>query len=121
MKISAHVFRRGAVYVWRRRIPLACRNSKTSTYIQLSMRTYDPKIARTIGAILHGKSEQVFELMAEASLTQQEAKAWLEHVVTEELKRIQTRRLVEQDSPETGAFEDNRLVNRRVKRDQIAA
>ena len=111
MKIAAHVFRRGAVYAWRRRIPLSCSSFPVNSYIQISMITRDPQIARKIGAILHCESERVFELMSDTSLNKEDAKAWLEYVVSEELDRIQRRRIIELDSSVLGAHDDDRLTD----------
>lgn len=111
MKIAAHVFRRGAVYAWRRRIPLSCSSFPVNSYIQISMITRDPQIARKIGAILHCESERVFELMSDTSLNKEDAKAWLEYVVSEELDRIQRRRIIELDSSVLGSHDDNRLTD----------
>ncbi|MFT6298350.1 MAG: hypothetical protein ACJAWC_001707 [Yoonia sp.] len=59
------------------------------------MITRDPQIARKIGAILHCESERVFEFMSDTLLSKEDAKAWLEYIVREELKRIQRRRLAD--------------------------
>ena len=60
---------------------------------------------------MHGESERVFELMSSASLSQNDAKAWLEHAVREELIRINRRRLVELDDRQPNTFESNRLLD----------
>lgn len=72
---------------------------------KISLKTYDPVNSREIGGILHSESEWVFELMSSASLSQSEARAWLEQVVREELARINRLRLVELDDRKPDAFE----------------
>lgn len=111
MRVAAHVFRRGAVYTWRRRIPASCGNARRSPYIQISLKTRDPVEARHLGAVLHGESARVFEEMASDRLTTEEARSWLEHAVTAELARIRDRRLVEHDSSGPRERTDDLLVD----------
>jgi hypothetical protein len=111
MRVAAHVFRRGAVYTWRRRIPASCGIGSKSPYIQVSLKTRDPGEARHLGAVLHGESARVFEQMASDRLTPEEARTWLEHAVTSELARIRDRRLVELDSADRKERADDLLVD----------
>lgn len=112
LKLVTHVFRRGATYTWRRRIPQDCGNLRKNSYIQISLRTNDPKTAQRVGGILHGESEKVFELMSSSQLSQKDAKAWLERIVREEIQRIDRRRLVELDDKLVNASEDNLLMDK---------
>lgn len=111
MRVAAHVFRRGAVYTWRRRIPVSCGIEGKSPYIQVSLKTRDPGEARHLGAVLHGESARVFELMASDRLTPEEARTWLEHAVTAELTRIRDRRLAAQDTADPAERADDLLVD----------
>ena len=111
MPMIAHVFRRGAVYTWRRRVPVRSGNATKAGYIQVSLHTHDPAKARVIGAALHATSERAFELMAASRLTAEQARTWLEHVVKKELDAIDNRRLAEHDDISGGGYEDNRLLD----------
>lgn len=46
-----HVHRRGAVYVWRRRMPATCSNS--GGFIQVSLRTRDFSTAKNLANLLN--------------------------------------------------------------------
>ena len=46
-----HVYRRGAVYVWRRRMPATCSNS--GGFIQVSLRTRDFSTAKNLANLLN--------------------------------------------------------------------
>ena len=111
MRVAAHVFRRGAVYTWRRRIPLACGINLKSPYIQLSLRTRDPEIARHLGAVLHGESARVFEQISSNRLTLEDAKTWLEEAVTSELARIRDRRLAAMETSDPAERADDLLLD----------
>ncbi|MFT7494915.1 MAG: hypothetical protein ACI9RO_002372 [Alteromonas macleodii] len=50
--------------------------------------------------------------MSSSQLSQKDAKTWLEHVVREELLRIDRRRLVELDDKHANASEDNFLMDK---------
>lgn len=114
MPMIAHVFRRGAVYAWRRRIPARAGNASKSSYIQVSLHTHDPTKARALGAVLHAASERAFELMAVSRLTALQARKWFEHVVNKELEAIDNRRLAEHDDTSGGGYDDNRLLDELV-------
>lgn len=111
MRIAAHVFRRGAVYTWRRRIPKTYGTKRKNRYIQVSLKTRDPALARRLGAILHGESARVFEDMAASRLTPEQAKLWLEHVVDAELERIRVMRLDAMDSSDPDRQADDRRAD----------
>ena len=111
MRIAAHVFRRGAVYTWRRRVPKNCGTKRKNCYIQVSLRTRDPALARRLGAILHGVSARVFEDMASSRLTPEQARLWLEHIVDGELEKIRVMRLDAMDSSDPDRQADDRLVD----------
>lgn len=111
MPLIAHVFRRGAVYTWHRRVPVSAGNATKASYIQVSLHTHDPAKACVIGAALHTTSERVFELMAASRLTAEQARTWLEHVVKAELDAIDNRRLAEHDDISGGGYKDNRLLD----------
>ena len=111
MPMIAHVFRRGAVCAWRRRVPVRSGNATKAGFIQVSLYAHDPATARVIGVALHATSERAFELMAASRLTAEQARTWLEHVVKKELDAIDNRRLAEHDDISGGGYEDNRLLD----------
>lgn len=88
MGLQTNIFRRGATYQWRRRMP---------ALIQLSLRTNDPLIARRIGIIVNARSEQVFDRMTATGLSREDVQKILRRVITFELERIELRRAVASD------------------------
>ena len=67
MGIVNLVFRRGAIYTWRRSIPASV--PCTGIHLQISLGTACPSTARRLGGIVIFESEQVFEAMALDGLT----------------------------------------------------
>ncbi|WP_155122033.1 DUF6538 domain-containing protein [Martelella mediterranea] len=104
MPMIAHVFRRGAVCAWRRRVPVRSGNATKAGYIQVSLHAHDPATARVIGAALHATSERAFDLMAASRLTAEQARTWLDHAVKTELDAINNRRLAEHDDISGGGY-----------------
>lgn len=126
MGIVNFVFRRGAIYTWRRRIP--SRVPCDGIHLQISLGTACPWTARRLGGIVTFESNQVFEAMALDGLTREAARKWLERVVREELERIDRRNRAQSDSRETGyartnAAEDRALGHalRLLARDGVSA
>lgn len=104
------VFRRGAIYTWRRRIParVAC----DALHLQISLGTACPWTARRLGGLVTFESEQVFEAMALDGLTREAARKWLERVVREELEKIERRNRAQSDSREPGYARTNAAEDR---------
>ena len=126
MGIANFVFRRAAIYTWRRRIPsrVACE----SLHLQVSLGTACPAIAKRLAGILTHESEEVFEAMALNGLSKQAARAWLEQVVRDEMVRLERRKRAQSGSLEPGyarrnAEEDRALGHalRLLARDGMSA
>ena len=111
MGTTDFVFRRGATYVWRRRLPV----SLGGALLQVSMRTNDPLIARRIAAKVTVASNNLFERMTNTALTRENARKLLDRVIRQEIEQIQRRRIVESDDREENAWEANQ------NRDRMAA
>lgn len=93
MDLQTNIFRRGATYQWRRRMPAHMGNA----LIQLSLRTNDHLIARRVGVIVSARSEEVFDRMAVEVLSRDDIQKILRSVITSELERIELRRAVASD------------------------
>jgi hypothetical protein len=114
MSLSLHVFRRGAVYWWRRRISdLKIKGSVSSRprLLALSLKTHDPKTARHIGAVLSAKV-MAAELSGEWRMLSDEQMRTIIRDKIREYSEIYARtRVVERDGPmkldlQAGAQED---------------
>lgn len=75
---QSNLYRRGASYVWRRRLPARL----GGTILQISLRTNDPLQARRLGASVTAESYHVFEHMTAHGLSREDARACLERVIT---------------------------------------
>lgn len=71
LALQTHVFRRGATYVWRRRLPV----SKGEALMQVSLRTRDPLIARRLALVIGAEGCRVIDQMAPGKLTRDEARS----------------------------------------------
>ncbi|WP_022706884.1 site-specific integrase [Paracoccus zeaxanthinifaciens] len=100
MGIANFVFRRGAIYTWRRRIPK--RAESDAANLQVSLRTACPWTARRLAVIVTAESERVFDRMGMEGLTPQVAHEWLETVIREELERSARRDRAAFHLPQTG-------------------
>lgn len=103
MGLQTNIFRRGATYQWRRRLPARMGHA----LIQLSLRTNDPLIARRIGVIINAHSTKVFDRMAAEGLSRDDVQKILRHVITAELERIELRRAVASDGS-AGDWQDQK-------------
>ncbi|OYU37598.1 MAG: hypothetical protein CFE33_19950 [Pseudorhodobacter sp. PARRP1] len=84
MGLQTNLYRRGAAYVWRRRIPVHL----GGTILQISLRTNDPLIARRLGAIVSAESNSVFDTMTVQGLSREHARKFLEQIIVREMKKI---------------------------------
>lgn len=91
MRFHLHLFRRGNVFQWRRRIP--AQSTGTST-IQVSLRTTELKQARILARRLTAESDRMLDAIREETLSPADARKWLRHVVSEELIRIRKNRAI---------------------------
>lgn len=99
MGLQNHTFRRGATYVWRRRLPTRL----GAGIIQISLRTNDPLIARRLSVIVNAEAVRIFDVMQAQGLTKDEARHFLAKVIERELRRMETLRVIalNDPSPET--------------------
>lgn len=94
-----HLFLRGTVWTWRRRIPAL---STKTAHLQLSLRTKSMPVARIIANRLNFESDRVIQELTFGRLTKIECKAFLDAVIREERARIERVRLVSQMDPTEG-------------------
>lgn len=87
MGITKHVYRCGATYVWRRRLPSG---TDGGGVMQVSLRTRDPNEARQLAALVTAQSTAIFRDMVKKRLTPAEARGLFDRVVREERQRIET-------------------------------
>lgn len=112
MGLTDFVYRRGASYIWRRRLPRLLGGA----LIQVSLRTNDPLIARRIAAIVTVASNNLFERMTNTGLSRENARKLLDQVIREEIDRIQARKAVEMDDSADNAWTDNTSHDRMAAR-----
>lgn len=94
-----HLFLRGTVWTWRRRIPAL---STKTAHLQLSLRTRSMPIARIIANRLNFESDRVIQELTFGRLTKIECKAFLDAVIRDERARIERVRLVSKMDPTEG-------------------
>jgi integrase len=88
-----HVHRRGAVYVWRRRVPKTCLDF--SGFIQVSLCTRDFSTAKILAPLLNAAFYASILEVKTQKITRAEAQQFLTAVVSDELERIEAERYVE--------------------------
>jgi integrase len=88
-----HVHRRGAVYVWRRRVPTACTNF--SGFIQVSLCTHKFSTAKNLANLLNAAFYAFLMEVKTQKITRAEAQQFLSAVVSDELERIEAERYAE--------------------------
>lgn len=108
MGLTDFVYRRGASYIWRRRLPRLLGGA----LIQVSLRTNDPLIARRIAAIVTVASNNLFERMTNTGLSRENARKLLDQVIRDEINRVQIRKTAEMDDSAEGAWIDNQSHDR---------
>ena len=94
-----YVTRRGAIYVWRRRLPAWV--SKTS-YLQISLRTPKFSTAKVLANLVNAGFATCINRMKSQQITQAEVQRFLSDLVVQELEKIEEDRYYEPDarSPE---------------------
>lgn len=100
-----HLFLRGAVWTWRRRIPPL---STRIEHMQLSLRTKFLPIARILANRLNFESDRMIHAMQMGGLTAREGRIYLESVIREERARIERLRMITRADPATGDDESDR-------------
>ena len=91
-----HVKRRGAVYIWRRRIPLY--TEKTCCFVQVSLQTRMFSTAKLRAALLNFAFVNLIESVKTQQITRAEAQKYLSAIVSKELERIEQDRYSEADA-----------------------
>ena len=99
-----HLFLRGAVWTWRRRIPPL---STRIEHMQLSLRTKSFPIARILANRLNFESDRMIHAMQTGGLTANEGKIYLASVIREERARIESLRIITHADPTTGDDESD--------------
>lgn len=77
MPALSHLFRRGAVHWWRRRLPCPCGGSRPGS-VQLSLGVRELGTARRLATHLTARSEIVFAKVRSGMLTQQQSNTILQ-------------------------------------------
>ena len=68
MSGAAHLFRRKALYDWRRRLPPPLMNSFHKRHLFMSLRTADPTFARLLVVLLDAKLEEIVTAFEQSTL-----------------------------------------------------
>lgn len=101
-----HLFRRGNVFYWRRRVPGL---STSIEVLQLSLRTEARTEAYIISHKLTAESDRMFDALTRNLVSMEDARKWLSHVITEELARIRRVALVSKMDRIGPAGQDRRM------------
>lgn len=107
MGTQLHLFRRGNVFYWRRRIPGF---STENCMIQLSLRTGIRRDAGKLARKLTAESDRMYDDMSRNLVTVPEARAFLSHVITDELARMRRVSFVTRMDP-VGSSESDRRAD----------
>ena len=94
MRLPTHVQRRGAVYVWRRRVPLR-RQEKSQRFLQVSLRTRDLSTCVRLASLITWKSEAYLREVMNGQLSHIEAQRFLSAIVDAETARLRAERYAE--------------------------
>ena len=87
MRAVQHVFRRGAIYWWRRRVLKNPGESERLT-IAISMQTSELRMARTIAAHLTLESDRILREGPSAMLSSMQVKTMLTTVASNHLRKL---------------------------------
>ena len=82
-----HTMRRGAVYVWRRRLP-AGHPSYKGKYVQISLRTKELSTAEVLGPLVNTAFNDIIKPMLTEAITLEDVKTYLDSVVQTHLAEI---------------------------------
>ena len=108
MAQSPHIFLRGTIWTWRRRMPTLFTEI---SHLQLSLRTQDRAVARILASRLTYESDRMFEALSLGALSPKDCKTWLESVIRTELARITRMRTIARLDPITGGDEIDRRLD----------
>lgn len=82
-----HVLRRGAVYIWRRRLPAGFPDSRRQ-FVQISLRTKEFSTANFLAPLVNVAFNDILRGMLTQSITHEDVKAYLDQVVQIHLARV---------------------------------
>jgi hypothetical protein len=97
MGAHLHLFRRGNVFYWQRQIPGF---STENSMIQLSLRTGMRREAYILARKLTAESDRMYDDMSRNLVSVGDARAFLSHVINDELARMRKVALVTRMDPE---------------------
>lgn len=112
MSVTNHVFRRGAVYTWRRRIPAGARQGGRTAVLQLSLQTCGWRESQRLAAIVTAESDAVFWAMEHHGLSPAAARALLERTIRAAQAQFARAELAAMDEAQAGAWEENKRFDR---------
>lgn len=111
-----HVHRRGAVYVWRRRLPVI--QGKKGCFIQVSLRSARFSTAKSLTALLNCAFGNSMVWVKTQKITRAEAQQFLSAIVANELERIEAERYVEPDAKTPEEWR-NRYLDERAQSEAL--
>lgn len=106
-----HVIRRGAVYVWRRRIASRA-GGDTERYLQVSLRTTRFSTAKTLANVANLAFAASMLEMEHGRITPAEAHSFLARLVADELSRIEEERYFEPPASSPAKWRTRYLIER---------
>jgi integrase len=116
MGLCQHVYRRGGIYWWRRRLA----SLDGSCYVHVSLRLRDPDRARQLGRLVNAEAERVVELVRKGMLRSDQQTEVLKRFIGEQIVELDHVALkVTQGQPvlcDDGEYLDQAAVRRTVER-----
>jgi hypothetical protein len=105
-----HLYRRKALYYWRRRLPRPLRNWLHKRHLFLSLRTADPIFARRLVVLLNAKLQEIVTAFEHSAmhLTPPQVEGLLRDVVTTHLHKLERIAAAAKSFPEFDAAQAER-------------
>jgi integrase len=89
MSRGTHLHRRGAVYIWQRRVPKSAFAGLSISHIRLNLETKDIAVARRLVAPLDAKAMEVFTMNPPQVMTQTQLSELFKNVLREHQAKLQ--------------------------------
>ena len=89
MASGSHLYRRGAVYYWRRKVPSELARHAGRAHLLLSLRTWNPSHARSLARVLDGTLEEFMVSTKSAFLTRAQLDGMLKDVMLKHLDKLE--------------------------------
>ena len=105
-----HVFRRGAVYVWRRRVP--SRAGSPGRFVQVSLGTTEFSTAKARKCLADSVFQSFWTSMESGRITPAEARMFIAHSLAEEIRRLEDARYEEAPAQSPGEWRERYLIER---------